>query len=218
MATLNNYKKFDRQTEQLLFIKYRNGDQDAYHLLIKSQMPWAIKQATRYCKIHQWHDMDLAVCGAYYGVLLAVAKFDHTKGTRLVTYTTVCINKEIQKEHKKAREKIDVPSYLDRESMMDHKFQKYTKKKFEILDLSSIVDRSMDHGSVDHGSVDHKQLKDAMLQLTGREQYIIKQRYYHDKTLREISKVMNLSRERIRQIQYLAINKLRKNMKHEYVL
>ncbi len=83
-----------------------------------------------------------------------------------------------------------------------------------------LVDDSIDQETLiaDHEELDYRQnlLKGAMAMLNEREQHIISERRLKDapSTLEDLSKIYNISRERVRQIEVRAFEKLQKAMKN----
>ena len=69
------------------------------------------------------------------------------------------------------------------------------------------------------GKLRAKDIKNLLMSLTDREQEIIKRRfgidYEEPKTLEQIGNMMGFSKERIRQIENIAIQKLRRNQNIE---
>jgi len=52
--------------------------------------------------------------------------------------------------------------------------------------------------------------------LTDRESLVLKERYVNGLTLREVGKILNVTHERIRQIESKAIRKIRSEHQEEY--
>jgi len=60
-----------------------------------------------------------------------------------------------------------------------------------------------------HSGISEDQVRKAMLKLPSRHKKILMERFYEDKTLKQVGEEMDLSRERIRQLQNDALNELR---------
>lgn len=56
----------------------------------------------------------------------------------------------------------------------------------------------------------------ALETLTDRERYVVRMRFWEDKTLKEVGDMLGLSRERVRQIQEDSLAKLKRSV-HEYI-
>lgn len=59
-------------------------------------------------------------------------------------------------------------------------------------------------------------LKECISHLDDREQYIIKKRFYYGNTLQEIGNDLDLTRERVRKIEFNALRKIKKELSFRY--
>ena len=116
------------------------------------------------------------------GLLEAEKKFDETKGTKLSTYATFWIKKKILESIEKEKKSSLYSVSLD-DSVQENKLQteiKTESKKISIPDNFPNIEKKI-------------------LQLL----------FYEEKTLKEIAEILNISRERTRQLKEKALRRLR---------
>lgn len=103
-------KKYDFELKQLLgkcpvltreeeFDAWKRGDEE---LLIRSQLPWAMRIASNLCKKLKFSDRDIVFSAANMGLVKSVKTFDGTKGFRLTTYVYRMVCWEVYREVEKA--------------------------------------------------------------------------------------------------------------------
>ena len=205
------YRKLTRKEELDYFINYYEGDIDAYHILIKSQIPWGKRLAIRYCEKHHWRDIDAAISAAYLGIIRSVQKFEPIKGCRLITYSRHWIFESLTRLHKLERSIIFVPEYLGNPCEKHNLLQQYAqgartvRRTFpEFLPTKETTTSEPDI-----------KIYQYVVRLPQRYKEIVIARYWHERTYRDIASMYGISHERVRQILIISIRKLREMLLEE---
>lgn len=246
-----------KEEERDLFIRYKNGDMDAYNELVRHNLRLVVNIAKRYTGLG-CQFMDLIQEGNT-GLLKGIEKFNYEKGTRLSTYATWWIRQAITRSIADNSRTIRYPVHLHEQLIKIGKYRNAYKqthmgdeptpediaeflklpleKTQEILNLQEVVSLNI---QVNNDESDDTELEDFVYDpsyeegneyselfrenvrttlenshLTPRELEVIKYRFgfYNDRIykLEEIGKMFGVTRERVRQIEYKALKKLRHN-------
>jgi RNA polymerase sigma-32 factor len=130
------------------------------------------------------------------------------------TYT-----KQLAKEYNVTEEKIiELKNRMEQTDLsLDSKIKEDDGSSFLTLVESGY--QSPEEEAIDNEKEEifKKEIKKAIASLNEREQYIIKERYLNEnpKTLQELGSELNVTRERIRQIEKRALEKMKKNLPEE---
>lgn len=204
------------EREMELYLTMKAGE-EARELLFRSCAPWAVTIARDFLRRVGMKDPGLVediVQTALTGLLRAVDTFDPvTHGTRLTTYSSMVIYREIVKCYDKHSHLIHVPSSVDpdersdipaNQTMVDcNDYMHSLPSDGYGADPAQIVGDKLDADTL------RAMLDDAMTPLTYREREILNMRFKHGMTLEEVGVEFGLSKERIRQIQHRALLQLK---------
>lgn len=183
----------------------REGDKQARDCLIEKNLRLVAYIAKKYNAGDK--DMDDLISIGTIGLIKGVDSFDESKGIRLATYASRCIENEIlmvmRSNRKSAR---DVYLYdsigADKEG-----------NEINLLDIIEYEDEDVTERLTTEG---HLSRLDSFLKsaLTLREQEIIRMRYGlyggEERTQREIAQMFHISRSYVSRIEKKALGKLRK--------
>jgi RNA polymerase primary sigma factor len=216
------------EQEITLAAKIKKGDREARALMIRSNLRLVVKIAHDYANLGL-PLLDLISEGNI-GLMKAVERFDPAKGGKLSTYAAWWIKQSIKRALANQSKTIRLPVHL-----VD-KISKIASGKVSQLKTVSIRPASLDAPISDDDSTEFGEivgdeeaqtpfelLRDKNLRnevgglldvLDDREKKIIFQRFGLDggkpKTLEEVGKKFGVTRERIRQLQNIALSKLRR--------
>ena len=213
-----NAPRYTREEEVELCKMMRDGCQESRLELFNSCTPWAIVYGKKF--YHRYKDrqssltLDESTQAALIGLNHALDKFEPGKG-RLTTYSAHWMFQYCMREMQNNK-LIYIPSYRQsQENMID------TPSTRLMLSLNVLLSKPMKYSDElldvitnnDDDRVERykqiEQLGYAMKHLMHKERDILRRRFTDGDTLLAIGKDYGVTKERIRQIQNLAIGKLR---------
>ncbi len=227
---LEQIKKFpmlDAEEEYMLAKNWKNtGNVKSAEKLVTSHLRLVAKIAMGY----KGYGLPLneIISEGNVGLMQAVKKFEPEKGFRLATYAMWCIKAAIQEYILRSWSLVKIASTLDVSEDEVVSMNRRLSGKEQSLNAPIgedgdewqdwVVDKTMDHDlKIAHQEEMEQRkdlLKDSIKILNEREKEILYSRRLTDnpKTLEDLSKKFKISRERIRQIENKAFEKLQKHM------
>lgn len=194
--------------EQKYLELLKAGDEDARNILIERNLRLVAHVCKKYATTKVEQD-DLISIGTI-GLIKGINSFDNSKGVRLATYVSRCIDNEILM-HLRATKKLGAEVYLDDPIGKD--------KDDNTVTLQEVLENS-DKNIEDEVDLKFKvkQLYAKMKEvLKGRERTILELRFglggQKPQTQNEIASSMGISRSYVSRIETKAINKLAKEIK-----
>ena len=200
-------KPLDEKEEEKYLQLLKNGDKKAKSILIERNLRLVAHIVKKYQIPNK--DIDELISIGTVGLIKAIDSFDVTKGTRLATYASWCIENEIlmlfrNNKKQKSETFLQDPIGVDKEG-----------NEISLIDvLSSEKDSVIDKVEM---KLQIKALYNKMNSaLTEREGEILKMRYgLKDgkcKTQREIAGMLGISRSYVSRIEKKALKKLKKEL------
>ena len=197
----------DEKDEELYLNKLKEGDKKAKSILIERNLRLVAHIVKKYSFPNK--DVDELISIGTVGLIKAIDSFDSSKGTRLATYASRCIENEILmlfRNNKKQNSETSLqdPIGVDKEG-----------NEICLIDvLSSDKDSVLDKVEV---NLQIKALYSKMSTvLTNRESEILKMRYGlidgRCRTQREIAGDLGISRSYVSRIEKKALKKLKKEL------
>jgi len=228
LAEIATHKRLSSSEEYCLAVAARNGDHDARQRLIEHQLGLVLILARRY-RDRGLPLLDLIEEGNI-GLMTAIGKFDPERGCRFSTYAKWWIRQSIELALMTQASLVRVPIHVTRSLKRRHRSgQPPIDTDSRLLDVShgrtqeDELQAFVDTVAVpEHEQPDfrvqvlgrRKQLQTALLQLKPTERLVLHARFGLtndvDHTLQDIAGQLNLSTERVRQIQAEALCKLRR--------
>ena len=208
-----------------LAIRISEDDQEAKKRLAEANLRLVVSIAKRYVG-RGMQFLDLIQEGNL-GLIKAVDKFDYTKGFKFSTYATWWIRQAITRAIADQARTIRIPVHMVETINKVDKVREILRVAQEPVSLETPIGEEEDShlgdfipdddalAPADAASMSllKEQLADVLKTLTPREAKVLSLRFGLDdgnpKTLEEVGKVFNVTRERIRQIEAKALRKLR---------
>ena len=194
--TIKHSKGLSREKERELALKIKEGDEDALNELVTANLKYVVTVAKQFA----WCGLPVydLVSEGNIGLMTAAKKFDPSKGTKFITYARWWITQAIKSY-------IDNSGY-DKEftNMEDYIFDDETNNVDTInYDFEEEVSKAQGRNNAIN----------ELLSCLNKREYRVLQAYFGlngapEKTLEEISKEINLTPERVRQIKDTGIEKL----------
>jgi RNA polymerase primary sigma factor len=240
LKQIENIKVLSRAEEEICAKKAAMGDQEEKERLIVSNLRFVVSIAVKYQNLGL-PLMDLINEGNM-GLIRAVKKFDVTKGFKFISYARWWIRHFILKAIFEQSTSIKLPlKYATQLSNKDYLDETETVQKLKQVYRPVSLDQKLSEDSnsdtildlVDGNNYEdpdriviEKNLKeiinDVMLKLKPIERDVISRHFglngKQPLTLKEIGEKYNLTKERIRQIEHTALDKLKYPMKKRKIL
>ena len=192
-------KPLDEKEEEKYLQLLKTGDKKAKSILIERNLRLVAHIVKKYQIPNK--DIDELISIGTVGLIKAIDSFDVTKGTRLATYASRCIENEIlmlfrNNKKQKSETFLQDPIGVDKEG-----------NEISLIDVLSSEKDSV---------IDKVEMKLQIKALTEREGEILKMRYgLKDgkcKTQREIAGMLGISRSYVSRIEKKALKKLKKEL------
>lgn len=189
--------------EQAYLIAYHErGDMDARNKLVEHNLRLVAHIIKKYYSSVRDQD-DLISIGTI-GLMKAVNTFDHTKGVRLATYASRCVENEILmffRSNRKSAQDISImePIETDKEG--------HTLTLMDVIAVEDTIADDLDR-KINVGKL-YRYMEET---LTEREKDILCRRYgltHKPLTQREVAKTLDISRSYVSRIEKKALEKLR---------
>lgn len=206
-----------RDEESDLAVKAKAGDLDARDKLFMSQARWVIDIACKFIN-HRHYDINDMVQAGNMGLLRAIDQFEPSYGYRLSTYATNWIRQSIQREIAGNCSTVRVPIYFTTHKPRDDR--SFTDSARSALRCTREVAYTIPTNQNDDPCVLAGQQEEmaqavenikasASKSISDIEADVLIRRVVHKETLHQVGKAHGITRERVRQIQRKAANKLR---------
>ena len=197
----------DEEEERMYLEKLREGDKSAKSILIERNLRLVAHIVKKYSFPNK--DVDELISIGTVGLIKAIDSFDSTKGTRLATYASRCIENEILmlfRNNKKQKSEV----YLQDPIGVDKEGNEFCLMDILSSEKDCVLDKVESNLQV---KALYKKLSES---LTRRESSILIMRYGlidgKCKTQREIAKDLGISRSYVSRIEKKALKKLKKEL------
>ena len=197
----------DEEEEQMYLKKLKEGDKSAKSILIERNLRLVAHIVKKYSFPNK--DVDELISIGTVGLIKAIDSFDSSKGTRLATYASRCIENEILmlfRNNKKQKSEV----YLQDPIGVDKEGNEFCLMDILSSEKDSVLDKVESNLQV---RALYKKLGES---LTSRESSILIMRYGlidgKCKTQREIASNLGISRSYVSRIEKKALKKLKKEL------
>jgi RNA polymerase sigma factor (sigma-70 family) len=211
--------KLPIEEELALVRKAQSGDRVAEYHLVHLHMEHVRRYATLFARL-TGDDIEEATADALEGVAIALRKFDPDRGFRFLTYASQWMAARM---YRQARERRSVVHRPYKHSMATHDASLDAPVRDDGMHFETWLDRLEDAGvSAEQQVIDHeecsrirRQVHKLLEMLPKRSRLIVRERLMQDSedapALHELGNRLNLSRERIRQIENKSVAKMRRH-------
>ena len=197
----------DEEEEKFYLEKLKEGDKEAKEVLIERNLRLVAHIVKKYSFPNK--DVDELISIGTVGLIKAIDSFNFSKGTRLATYASRCIENEILmlfRNNKKQKNEVYLqePIGVDKEGNEICLIDVLSSERDSVIDK---VESKLEIKSL------YRKMKEV---LTKREYNIIIMRYGLDdgrnRTQRESAGLLNISRSYVSRIEKKALKKLKKSL------
>ena len=212
---LKQYPPIPREKERKLLQLAKDGDIDARNQIISANLRFVFDIAKKYRN----HGVDISdlISAGNRGMFKAIEKFDMSKDVKFFSYAVWWIRQQMMKEIEIQKEKDKSESSFDDVFPNDASYGEniYCNEDNEDYCVNDVSDTDSDFLEQDEElQQKHFVVEQLLARLDDRERVVITKYFgIEDNSdghnLEEISKDLNLSTERIRQIKLKAINTMR---------
>lgn len=199
----------------------KRGDPSAKKKMVETNLRLVIKIARQY--LHKGLSFEDVIEEGNLGLLKAVDKYDPDLGFKFSTYAVWWIRQAIERAIMNQGRLIRLPVYIHKavskalKENRKHRFEQYHAFINQIDSLDQLAEQLTTDLENPYQNVEAMDLKQAVLQfltyLTRQQKAILIARFgllgQEPCTLKEVSARVDLSRERVRQLQVAALKKLR---------
>ena len=203
---------------QALIVRAQQGDKAASEQLVleNAGLIWSI--ARRYFGRGVEPD-DLYQLGAL-GFLKAIAGFDTQYGTQFSTYAVPKIAGEIKKERQRLTGELGrEPTLSELSQSLDLSVEEIASAETATSSAESIQRQTGEEGitledvlagpEMEDGILERMALKQAVSNLSAREQMVISLRYFHGLTQQKVASIIGVSQVQVSRIEKKALERLR---------
>ena len=211
---LKKYKPITRAKEKELIIKAKNGDLNAQNEILTANLRFVFNIASRY-KGKGAAISDLISEGNM-GLVKAIQKFNPERDVKFISYAVWWIRNSIQEFIKKRQMYLNIEKEEDtlNKPVSNNSFT-YDVEDEYVIKKETVLSNEEDEEKRELHKNQRKIVNELLSDLSEREKFIIEEYYGlngKEKNLEEIGNILGLTKERIRQIKFESLKKLRSNI------
>ena len=211
---LKKYKPITRAKEKELIIKAKNGDLNAQNEILTANLRFVFNIASRY-KGKGAVISDLISEGNM-GLVKAIQKFNPERDVKFISYAVWWIRNSIQEFIKKRQMCLNIEKEEDtlNKPVSNNSFT-YDVEDEYVIKKETVLSNEEDEEKRELHRNQRKIVNKLLSDLNEREKFIIEEYYGlngKEKNLEEIGNILGLTKERIRQIKFESLKKLRSNI------
>ena len=208
---LKKYKPISRDKEKELLIKAKNGDLKAQNEILTANLRFVFNIASRY-KGNGAAISDLISEGNL-GLIKAMQKFDFSKDVKFISYAVWWVRNAMQEFIKKRQASLNFEKE-DKTLSTPLVSNGIPDSEDEWVERREVMLSNEEDEAKQELHKNQRRIIDALMsKLQGREKKIVIEYYGIDgkksKNLEELGKELGITKERVRQIKQVALNKLR---------